>query len=167
MLEDVLDLGREVESHAGKFGAHRAHDAQRVAGAIQKIGVAERDVGRAGPDLPPDIFQDNLRRHDDEAAFVHRHDGTVEAVMQASAAGFNVADDTLATVVFEMCVPLQRRESIPAWNDKRETIQMRPNNRSPMADSFDIFERVAPLQSFDEVHEWRLVFPADYGICHM
>src|SRR5437899_9776258 len=164
MLEDVLDLGREVEGHAGKFGAHRAHDAQRVTGAIQKIRVAERDVGRAGPDLPPDIFQDDLRRHDEEAAFVHRHDGTVETVVQASAAGLDVADNVLRAVAFKMRVPLQRRQSIPAWNGKREALQVRPDNLCPMADPFDVCERVALLQSLDELHERRFVLPPDYQV---
>src|SRR2546426_2309545 len=60
----MLDLGREVEGHVGKFGVHRTDDAQRVAGSVQKIGVAECDVGRAGHDLPPDILQEDLRRQD-------------------------------------------------------------------------------------------------------
>src|SRR2546428_1227308 len=163
MLEDMLDLGREVEGHVGKFGVHRADDAQRVAGSVQKIGVAECDVDRAGHDLPPDILQDDLRGHDEEAAFVHRHDGTMQAEMQAPAAGLDVANHVLRAGAFKMRVPLQRRQSIPAWNGKREALQVRPDNLSPRADPFDIFERVALLQSLDELHERRFVFPTNYG----
>src|SRR5881397_2049016 len=126
MLEEVLDLGREVEGHAGKFGVHRADDAERLAGPVQKIGVAERDVGRAGQDLPPDILQDDVLRHDEEAAFVHRHDGTMQAEMQAPAAGLDVANHVLRAGAFKMRVPLQRRQSIPAWNGKRRRFRCGP-----------------------------------------
>src|SRR5437660_2015432 len=157
----MLDLGREVEGHVGKFGVHRADDAQRVAGSVQKIGVAECDVGRAGPDLPPDILQDDLRRHDEEAAFVHRHDGTMQAEMQASAAGLDVANYVLRAGAFKMRVPLRRSQSRAAWNGKREALQVRPDNPSPMADRFDLLERVGLHQSLEELTEGRFVLPPD------
>ena len=87
--------------------------------------------------------------------------------MQASAAGLDIANDALPAVVFKMCVPLQRRQSIPAWNGKREALQVRPDNLSPMADPFDICERVASFQGFHDSHERRFVLAADHGICHI
>src|SRR5439155_14682916 len=79
----------------------------------------------------------------------------------SSAAGLDVANYVLRAGAFKMRVPLQRRQSSPAWNGKREALQVRPDNPSPMADRFDFLERVALLQSLDELNEERFVLPPD------
>ncbi len=42
----------------------RLNDRHGVAGAVEEIGIAERDVLRAGCDLAPDIFEHDVRAHD-------------------------------------------------------------------------------------------------------
>ena len=49
---DVLDLRGDVEGHRRVLGVQRARDAQRVAGPVEEVRVAEGDVARAGRDLP-------------------------------------------------------------------------------------------------------------------
>src|SRR5438132_225944 len=93
-----------------------------------------------------------------------KHESTVETVVQASAAGLDVANNVLRAVAFKMSVPLQWRQSSPAWKGKREALQVRPDNLSPMADPFDVCERVASLQGFHNSHERRFVLAADHGV---
>src|SRR2546426_10865087 len=76
--------------------------------SVQKVGVAESNVGRTGPNLPPDIFQDGLCREDEEPALVYRDDGAVEAVVQAPAAGLDISDQVQRAVVFEAGVAIER-----------------------------------------------------------
>src|SRR5207247_10067387 len=76
--------------------------------SVQKVGVAESNVGRTGPNLPPDIFQDGLCREDEEPALVYRDDGAVEAVVQAPAAGLDISDQVQRAVVFEEGVAIER-----------------------------------------------------------
>src|SRR2546430_15059099 len=76
--------------------------------SVQKVGVAESNVGRTGPNLPPDIFQDGLCREDEEPALVYRDDGAVEAVVQAPAAGLDISDQVQRAVVFEAGGAIQR-----------------------------------------------------------
>src|SRR5207245_7448553 len=103
-------------------------------------------------------------RRDEEPACVRRQEGTMEGEMPAPAAGLDVANHVLRAGAFKMRVPLQRRQPSPAWNGKREARQVRPDNLSPMADPFDICERVALLQSLDELHERRFVLPTDHRV---
>src|SRR2546422_10185968 len=78
--------------------------------SVQKVGVAESNVGRTGPNLPPDIFQDGLCREDEEPALVYRDDGAVEAVVQAPAAGLDISDQVQRAVAFEAGAGMQRGE---------------------------------------------------------
>src|SRR2546426_148479 len=79
--------------------------------SVQKVGVAESNVGRTGPNLPPDIFQDGLCREDEEPALVYRDDGAVEAVVQAPAAGLDISDQVQRAVVFEAGVAIERGQT--------------------------------------------------------
>src|SRR2546426_3976008 len=78
--------------------------------SVQKVGVAESNVGRTGPNLPPDIFQDGLCREDEEPALVYRDDGAVEAVVQAPAAGLDISDQVQRAVAFEAGGAIERGE---------------------------------------------------------
>ena len=93
MLQDVLDLDGDVEGHARVRGVDRARHRQRVLGAVEEVGIAERDVARAGRHLRADVGDDDVDGHDEEAAAVDRRDRAVAAVVQAAAAGLDVAGD--------------------------------------------------------------------------
>src|SRR5437879_1219755 len=67
LAEEVLDLRREVEREGGERRVERPHHAQRVAGAVQEIGIAEGDVGRARLDLLADVREHDRLRHHEEA----------------------------------------------------------------------------------------------------
>ena len=74
-------------------------------GPIQEVWVSERDMGRAGFDLLPDVPEDHIFRYQEKTASVDRDDGTVQAGMQATPAGFHVPHDVLRAVVFKMGIP--------------------------------------------------------------
>ena len=70
----------------------RFHERHRVAGAVEEIGIAERDVLRARRHLPPDIFEHHFALHDAEDALIYGHHRAVPAEVLAAAAGLGVAD---------------------------------------------------------------------------
>ena len=55
VAQDVLDLRRAVEGEVGEALVHRLHDAQRVAAAVEEVGVAEGDVAGAQLDEARDV----------------------------------------------------------------------------------------------------------------
>ena len=90
-LQDVLDLRREIERQRRELGVHRPDNRQRVARAVQEIGIAEGDVRGAGRCLLADVRQHDIARHDEEAARAHRGNGTMTAEVQAAAARLGLA----------------------------------------------------------------------------
>src|SRR5207245_837608 len=48
LAEQVLDLRRDIEGDRRELTVKRARDVERVAGAVQEVGLAERDVSGAG-----------------------------------------------------------------------------------------------------------------------
>jgi hypothetical protein len=66
-------------------------------------------VGGAGIDLLPNVREEHLDRHHEEAPAVHGRNRTVPAQMLAAAAGLHVADELEPVVSFQMRVLLQRR----------------------------------------------------------
>ena len=52
VLQQVLDLDRGVEGQRRELGVQRLDQAQRVAQAIEEVGVAEGDVLGSGSYLP-------------------------------------------------------------------------------------------------------------------
>src|SRR5437867_3136267 len=101
-----------------ELGAHGADDAHGMTWAIQEVGISEGDVGRANLDLPPDVLQDSLLRKDKVTALVDRDDGTMEAVMQAAAAGLHVPNQVPVAVALKMSVLAQHGQQAPAWHRK-------------------------------------------------
>ena len=91
VADQVLHLGGEVEGEVRQAGVERPRHPQGVAGAVQEVGVAEGDVGRAGPGLPNHVLDHHLDRHGEEAAAVEGGDGAVAAAVQAAARGLGVA----------------------------------------------------------------------------
>ena len=95
VLEHVLDLCRAVEGQIRAALVQRAHDRQRVARAVEEVGVAERDVARAHGGEALDVAQDGLGLHDADAAVIDGGDRAVPAAMHAPVAGLHVADESL------------------------------------------------------------------------
>src|SRR5277367_3961946 len=79
MLQQMLDLDRDVVRHRRKLRMKRLDDGERVSWTVQKIGVAESNMLSPGGDLLPDICQHHLSLHDAESPLIHRHDRAVPA----------------------------------------------------------------------------------------
>src|SRR6266705_6588627 len=121
VTEQVLDLGREVVGHAGELGVQRAHELPRVAGTVEKVGIAERDVSRAGGDEAANVAEHHVGRHDEEAPVVDGGNRAVEAVVQTAAARLHVSRRDLRPVAPEFDVARERRERIATWDWELET----------------------------------------------
>ena len=107
VAQQVLDLRREVERERRKRLVQRPRDGQRVAGTVEEIGIAERDVRGAGLHLLADVREQHLDRHDEEPPAVDRRDRTVSAQMLAAAARLDVADELEPVVALEVRVFLE------------------------------------------------------------
>ena len=99
MLQEVLNLGGEVERERRELGARRPQDREGVARAVQEVRIAEGQMRGAGGDLVADVGQHDLARHDEEAAAVHRRDRTMPAEVQAAAARLGLAGEAGRAVV--------------------------------------------------------------------
>ena len=80
----------------GKLGVQRLDQIDGVLGTVEKIGVAEGDVGGAGGDLRANIGEHRFALDDSELAVVNRHDGTMPAEMLAAAARLGISDQPRA-----------------------------------------------------------------------
>ena len=130
VAQQVLDLRGEVEGQTRELAVQRAGDGQRVARPIEKIGVAERDVGRAGLDLLAHVREQDLDGHDEEAPAVDRRDGAVPAPVLAAAARLDVRHQLLPVVSLQPRVFLQRRELRAARHGEAELLQHRERPRT-------------------------------------
>ena len=99
----------------------RARDVERVAGAVQEVGIAERDVSGAGVDELADIGHDDVAIDDEEAPAVHGRDRAVTAVMLAAATGLDVAGQLEAAVsTLEVRVLLEAPKERARWGREVE-----------------------------------------------
>src|SRR4029453_17476948 len=114
MLQQMLDLGGEIESECREAAVHFTHDAERVAGTIEKIGVSEGDVRGPELDLQANVFQHQLFRQDEKAAGVYRGDRTMTAEVQAAAAGLHVARPISLSMHFQEGVSVEGFQAMPA-----------------------------------------------------
>ena len=64
MLQQMLDLDRDIVGQAWVLVVQTAHDPGRVLGAVEKVRVAERDVLGARCDLPANVFEHDVRLND-------------------------------------------------------------------------------------------------------
>ena len=106
-------------------------DVQRVAGAVQEVGVAEGDVTRARRDLRADVGQHHVRRHHEEPAAVDGHDRAVPAQVQAAAAGLDVGGGIGVAVVLVSRVPRRRRQRRAVGDRERTAARARGGPRRP------------------------------------
>src|ERR1019366_5482966 len=88
VLEQVRDLDGDVVAQPWPLRVERFDNRDGVARAVEKVGVAEGDVGGAGGDLPANVLQHNLALHDAEPAAVNRDHGAVAAMVLAAAGSF-------------------------------------------------------------------------------
>ena len=91
VLQQVLYLGGKVETDAGEVSVKRVSNFARVPRSVEKVGVAECDVTRPCLDLLGDVGHHGLDGHDEEAPVIDGHDRTMAALVEAAAAGFDVA----------------------------------------------------------------------------
>ena len=162
-LQDVLDLGREVEGQPGKLGVHGAHHGQRVSRSVQEIRVAEGDVGRPFVRELPDIVEDDILRHHEEAAAIDRRDRTVQAEVQAAAACFHVADQLLPAVLVQMRVLLESRQGAPARPGEGQPLQNGPGRVPSQMHSLE-GTRASRLHRLHHRDQRRLVLATDHRI---
>ena len=132
MLQQMLDLDRDVVGHVGMRGVQRLDDAHRVRRAVEEIGIAEGDVLGARRDLRRDVREHDVRLHDAELPVVDRHDRTVTAEMPAAAARLRVADDAprrrrgICSVAYRR----QRRQARPIGHEEMKPRQRITLNRA-------------------------------------
>ncbi len=89
----MFDLDGDVVGQAGELACQRSDQLARVPRAVEKVGIAERDVPRPVLHLPPDVLEHDGDGDDAEAAVVDGNDGTVPAAMLAAAARLGIAGD--------------------------------------------------------------------------
>ena len=155
-LEDVLDLGRAVEGQLREALVHRAHDRQRVAPAVEEVGVAERDVAGAHADEALDVAQDRVGLHDADPPVVDGGDRAVPAAMRAAVAGLDVADQPLLAADRQPGVALEPGSSSRAGGSKVPRCRWMIG-RSPAAAG-----ACAAGQLVDPGHQRRLVLAGDH-----
>ena len=109
VAQDVLDLRRAVEGELGEALVHRLHDAQRVAAAVEEVGIAEGDVAGAELDEARDVPHHGVRADDADAPVVDSGHRAVAAPVHAAVARLDVAHEPLVASEREVCVALERR----------------------------------------------------------
>src|SRR5579859_3346892 len=103
----MLDLNRCIEGQRGKLGTYGAQDFERVAGAVQEIGVAKGNMLRAHLDLRANILKDELLGDNEETSLVDRRNRTVQAGVQAAPACLGIADHREHVTLLESGVALK------------------------------------------------------------
>ena len=124
MLLEMLDLDGRVVGDFGKFGMERFHDPHGVGGTVEEIGIAEGDVARARRDLLPDVFEHHLALHHAKLSLVHRNHGTVPAQMLAAAAGLGVSGRRFRSVLPEVRIRRQIRQTAAVGCQERRAASM-------------------------------------------
>ena len=89
-----------------------------MAGAIEKIGVAERDMLSAGGHLGANVFKDDIPLHNTEAALVDRDHGTMAAQVLAPAAGLGIPHAPCAAVHGQLRICFERRQAAAVRRQK-------------------------------------------------
>ena len=136
---------------------HGLRYSQCMGGAVEEIGVAERDVPGARRHLLSDVGDDHVHRHDAEPALVHRHHRTVPAPVFASARGFGESGRARRAVGHhDGGVAVEGGEGVAqrrAEGDLREVVD-HPEGGA---------RRSGP-HAFSEVEEMRLVLASDNSV---
>ena len=121
MAQEMLDLDRHVVGDIGMRRMERLDHAHRMCRTIEEIGIAERDVLGASPDLRVDVGEDDVSRHDAKLAAVDRHDGAVPAQVLAAPACFGGADGFRAAVAdMQGRVVAERRQAVAIGHEEMQ-----------------------------------------------
>jgi hypothetical protein len=92
----MLDFNRHVIGNCRKFPMKFFDKFHGMTNAVEKIGIAERNMLRARGHLAANVFHHYIAAHDAKHALVNRNDGTMPAKMLAAAAGFRRSNDAKA-----------------------------------------------------------------------
>ena len=95
--DDVFHLDHDVVGEAWPLARESFDDAPRVGGAVEEVGIPERDVLRAGRHLVPDVPEHRVGLHHAELTVVHGHDRAVTASVLAPAGRLRVARNPALT----------------------------------------------------------------------
>jgi pimeloyl-ACP methyl ester carboxylesterase len=118
MVEDVLNLHREVERQTGKSHACFPQDVHGVSRGVEEVGIAERDVTGPQSDQGFDVGQDTVQPGDPVAPVVDSRNRTMPAAVAASMAGLDVACQPGLTLDFQAGVVLEPRKQVPGgWRE--------------------------------------------------
>ena len=112
VAQDVLDLRRAVEGEVGEALVHRLHDAQRVAAAVEEVGIAEGDVAGAQLDEARDVPHHGVRADDADAPVVDGGHRAVAAPVHAAVARLDVPHEPLVAPERQVRVALERRQQL-------------------------------------------------------
>ena len=149
--------------HVRELGVERPRHGERVARAVEEVGVAERHVGRPGLDALADVGQDHVRRHHEEAPAVDRRDRAVPAEVLAAAARLDVPHQLVPPVALEPRVLLEGGERRAARHRKAQPLEVR--RRGARGRPHPRRELARPrLERLGERHERRLRLAADHGV---
>ena len=107
MLENVFDLGSEIERESWVGVSHLAQDAQHVGRTVQEIRIAESNVARPHAYLLVHVGEDHVGGYGEKPAVVHRCDRAVQAGMQASPRSLGVAGGKQFHPGIQLGVPFQ------------------------------------------------------------
>ena len=93
MLQEMLDLDRDVVADAWMFSRESLDDPPRMRWPVEEIWITERDVLRAGNDLRSNVLEHHVHRNRTKGAAIHRHDRTMPAQVLATARRFGRTHD--------------------------------------------------------------------------
>ena len=98
MLQQVLDLDRDVVGQRRERRVELLEEAQRVADAVEEVRIAEGDV--LGPEAHQlrDVLQHDIPLDDAQPAAVDGRDRAVEAAVSTAPARLDVAGQLLRCV---------------------------------------------------------------------
>src|SRR5713101_10124514 len=112
MFAEVLDFDGDVIGKVRMLAMKAFYNGQRVADAVEKIGIAEGDVFGASHHLPANVFEDHFAVNNAKHALIDRDNRTMPAEMLAAATGFRVTHGTmLAAGDNQVRILVQRDES--------------------------------------------------------
>ena len=112
MVEQVLDLDRDVIGEPGKFPVQRLHQPHGMADAVEEIRIAEGDVAGPRGNLPAHVLHHRVQLHDAEPSAVDRDHRAVPAHVLAAPARLRVPGRAAPAVPrFQMGVAFERRQA--------------------------------------------------------
>ena len=98
VFAEMLDFDGRVVGNLRKLAMKRFDQRNRVADAVEKIGITKGDVLRARKDLPANILKNDFARDDPESAVVNRNDRAMPAEMFAAPGSFGVTGDAVRAI---------------------------------------------------------------------